>query len=94
MRKALLLSLGVAAAFAGAVFVGAAAATTGAPVFYDARYPQAASTAPEGYEVGEAGGIRSQRRRHGRRGRRRRRAPADARDAASVDAARHRAADG
>ena len=60
MRKALFVSLGVAAAFAGAVFVGAAAATTGAPVFYDARYPQAASTAPEGYEAGEAGGIRSQ----------------------------------
>ena len=60
MRKALFVSLGVAAAFAGAVFVGAAAATTGAPVFYDARYPQAAPTAPEEYEVGEAGGIRSQ----------------------------------
>src|SRR5688572_28723619 len=59
MRKALFLSLGVAAAFAGAVFVGAAAATTGAPVFYDARYPQAAPTAAEGYEAGEAGGIRS-----------------------------------
>jgi hypothetical protein len=60
MRKALFVSLGVAAAFAGAVFVGAAAATTGAPVFYDARYPQSVPAAPEGYEAGEAGGIRSQ----------------------------------
>lgn len=60
MRTALFVSLGVVAAFAGAVFIGAAAATTGAPVFYDARYPQAAPTAPERYEAGEAGGIRSQ----------------------------------
>ena len=60
MRKALFVSIGVAAAFVGAVFVGAAAATTGAPVFYDARAPQAAPTPPEDYEVGEAGGIRSQ----------------------------------
>lgn len=55
MRKALLLSSGVVAALVLAVFVGAAAANTGAPVFYDARYPAPASTAPEGYEVGQAG---------------------------------------
>lgn len=56
MRRALLLSSGVGAALVLAVFVGAAAANTGAPVFYDARYPAPASTAPEGYEVGQGGG--------------------------------------
>ena len=54
--KALLLSAGVAAALVAAVFVGAAAANTGAPVFYDARYPAPASTGPEGYEVAEGTG--------------------------------------
>ena len=53
MRKALLLSTGVGAALVLAVFVGAAAATTGAPVFYDARYPAPASTDPGGYDVSE-----------------------------------------
>ena len=43
MRKAWLASLGVAVLVGAAVFVGAAAATTGAPVFYDARYPAPAS---------------------------------------------------
>ncbi|WP_173921577.1 hypothetical protein [Agromyces sp. Marseille-P2726] len=51
MRKVLLLSGGVVAAFAAAVFVGAAAATTGAPVFYDARYPAPATTEPSEYDV-------------------------------------------
>src|SRR5262245_48566907 len=53
MRKAWLASLGVAAAVGGALFVGAAAATTGAPVFYDARYPAPASTDTGGYDVSE-----------------------------------------
>lgn len=44
---------GLAAAVGVAVFVGAAAATTGAPVFYDARYPAPASTGPGGYDVDE-----------------------------------------
>ena len=52
MRKTLLLSSCVGAALVLAVFVGAAAANTGAPVFYDARYPAPASTTPEGYDVG------------------------------------------
>lgn len=52
MRKALPLGLGVAAAALAAVFVGAAAAMTGAPVFYDARYPAAPSTASDGYDAG------------------------------------------
>jgi hypothetical protein len=54
VRKTLLLSSGVGAALVLAVFVGAAAANTGAPVFYDARYPAPASATPEGYEVGQA----------------------------------------
>jgi hypothetical protein len=53
VRKTLLLSSGVGAALVLAVFVGAAAANTGAPVFYDARYPAPASTTPEGYEFGQ-----------------------------------------
>jgi hypothetical protein len=52
VRKTLLLSSCVGAALVLAVFVGAAAANTGAPVFYDARYPAPASTTPEGYDVG------------------------------------------
>lgn len=57
MLKTLLLSLGVGATLVAAVFIGAAAATTGAPVFYDAHYPAPASTGPEGYDVsqGDAG---------------------------------------
>ncbi|HWM17929.1 MAG TPA: hypothetical protein VNP97_15240 [Microbacterium sp.] len=53
MRKAVLLSLGLGATLAAAVFVGAAAATTGAPVFYDARYPAPASSTPGDYEAGQ-----------------------------------------
>ena len=55
MRKTLLLSIGVGATLVAAVFIGAAAATTGAPVFYDARHPAPASTGPERYDVSEAG---------------------------------------
>jgi hypothetical protein len=51
MRKVLLLSAGVVAAFAAAVFVGAAAATTGAPVFYDARYPAPAPATSSEYDI-------------------------------------------
>lgn len=54
MRGAWLAGVGVAATVAAAVFIGAAAATTGAPVFYDARYPQPASSDPGGY-VSEPG---------------------------------------
>ena len=53
MRTALLLSTGVGATLVLAVFIGAAAATTGAPVFYDARYPAPTSTAPGRYDVSE-----------------------------------------
>ena len=53
MRKAVLLSLGLGVTLAAAVFVGAAAASTGAPVFYDARYPAPASNMPGEYEAGE-----------------------------------------
>ncbi|WP_448006573.1 hypothetical protein [Agromyces bauzanensis] len=58
MQKVLLLGLGVTATLVAAVFVGAAAATTGAPVFYDARYPAPVTTGPDGYDVGvdDAGG--------------------------------------
>jgi hypothetical protein len=55
MRKILLLSGGVVVAFVAAVFVGAAAANTGAPVFYDARYPAPAPLAPSEYDVEEGG---------------------------------------
>ncbi|TYL53753.1 hypothetical protein [Agromyces mariniharenae] len=51
MRKAWLVSLGVAVAVGAAAFVGAAAATTGAPVFYDARHPAPAPTDAGGYDV-------------------------------------------
>jgi hypothetical protein len=53
VRKAVLLSLGLGVTLAAAVFVGAAAASTGAPVFYDARYPAPASNMPGDYEAGE-----------------------------------------
>ena len=53
MRKAILLSLGLGVTLVAAVFVGAAAASTGAPVFYDARYPAPASNIPGEYEAGE-----------------------------------------
>ncbi|MDQ2662316.1 MAG: hypothetical protein M3Y52_10640 [Actinomycetota bacterium] len=52
MRKAVLLSLGLGVTLVAAVFVGAAAASTGAPVFYDARYPVPASSIPGEYEAG------------------------------------------
>ena len=48
MRGAWLAGVGVAATVAAAVFIGAAAATTGAPVFYDARYPPPAWSEPGG----------------------------------------------
>ncbi len=70
--KALLLSAGVAAALVAAVFVGAAAANTGAPVFYDARYPAPATSGSERYEVGEGGGRAAAVGRSRRRARRRR----------------------
>jgi len=53
MRTAWLAGVGVGVAVIAAVFVGAAAATTGAPVFYDARYPGVASADADGYEAGE-----------------------------------------
>lgn len=63
MRKAWLASLGVAVTVGAALFIGAAAATTGAPVFYDARHPQPPSSDPGGYvaepapvDEGSAGG--------------------------------------
>lgn len=57
MRRLLLAALGGTAAFAAAVWMGAAAATTGAPVFYDARYPVPATNASEQYvaDSGDAG---------------------------------------
>ena len=54
MRPVLIVGAGVAACLVGAVFVGVAAANTGAPVFYDARYPAPASTDPGRYEAGSA----------------------------------------
>ncbi|GAA1762922.1 hypothetical protein [Agromyces humatus] len=55
-KKVLVLSAGVALALIAAVFAGAAAATTGAPVFYDARLPQPApnSAGEFGVSQGEA----------------------------------------
>jgi hypothetical protein len=55
MRKVLWLVTGVTAVSAAAFFMGAAAAMTGAPVFYDARFPQTAEPAAEGYEVSPGG---------------------------------------
>ncbi|MFC5791098.1 hypothetical protein EDM22_04470 [Agromyces tardus] len=54
MRKVLWLAAGVTVVSAAAFFMGAAAAMTGAPVFYDARYPQEASPAVDGYEASAA----------------------------------------
>lgn len=54
MRRTMLISAAVAVALVAAVFVGVAAATTGAPIFYDARYPAPASGDPGGYEAGPA----------------------------------------
>lgn len=55
MRKILLLSAAAGVLFIGSIFIGIAAATTGSPVLYDARTPQARATpSVEGYDV-EAG---------------------------------------
>lgn len=51
MQKVFLLGLGVTATLVAAVFIGAAAATTGAPILYDARHPVAVTTDPEAYDV-------------------------------------------
>jgi hypothetical protein len=51
MRKVLWLVAGVTVVSGAAFFMGAAAAMTGAPVFYDARYPQAASPVADGEGV-------------------------------------------
>ncbi|KRC61366.1 hypothetical protein ASE14_10795 [Agromyces sp. Root81] len=58
MRKTVLFSAAVAVLFIGSIFIGVAAATTGAPVLYDARSPQPVATAPGGFDVdaGEAQG--------------------------------------
>jgi hypothetical protein len=58
MRKVLLLSAAASVLFVGSIFMGVAAATTGAPVLYDARSPQprpqATAGAGFGVEAGEA----------------------------------------
>ena len=58
MRKVLLLSAAASVLFIGSIFMGIAAATTGAPVLYDARSPQprpqATAGAGFGVEAGEA----------------------------------------
>ena len=58
MRKVLLLSAAASVLFVGSIFMGVAAATTGAPVLYDARSPQPRpqATAGPGFgvETGEA----------------------------------------
>ncbi|MFB9308261.1 hypothetical protein BJY17_002274 [Agromyces hippuratus] len=58
MRKTVLFSAAVAALFIGSIFIGVAAATTGAPVLYDARSPQPVATGSDGFDVdaGEAQG--------------------------------------
>jgi hypothetical protein len=56
MRKVLLLSVAASVLFVGSIFMGIAAATTGAPVLYDARSPQPRPQATAGAEFGvEAG---------------------------------------
>ncbi|MGW9631089.1 hypothetical protein ACWGST_10325 [Agromyces sp. NPDC055520] len=55
MRKTVILSAAVAALFIGSIFVGVAAATTGAPALYDARSPRPVATGA-GDLVVEAGG--------------------------------------
>ncbi|MCD2441103.1 hypothetical protein LQ757_02325 [Agromyces sp. SYSU K20354] len=52
-KKLLVLSGGVTLALLAAVFAGAAAATTGAPVFYDARLTHPAPNSSGGFEVSE-----------------------------------------
>jgi outer membrane biosynthesis protein TonB len=58
MRKTVLFSAAVAAVFIASVFVGVAAAMTGAPVLYDARSPQPVATGSGDVDVdaGEAQG--------------------------------------
>ncbi|MEF3404533.1 hypothetical protein [Agromyces sp. CCNWLW203] len=53
MRKTVFISAAVAALFVGSIFIGVAAATTGAPVLYDARSPQPVATGAAGFEVDE-----------------------------------------
>ncbi|SIN84432.1 hypothetical protein [Agromyces cerinus] len=62
MRKTVVFSAAVAALFVGSIFIGVAAATTGAPVLYDARSPQPVATGSDGFDVdaGEAQGGESQ----------------------------------
>lgn len=52
-KKLLVLAGGVALAVAAAVFAGAAAAMTGAPVFYDARLPHEVPYSSGTFEVSE-----------------------------------------
>ncbi len=52
-KKLLVLAGGVALAVAAAVFAGAAAAMTGAPVFYDARLPHEVPNSSGAFEVSE-----------------------------------------
>ncbi|GAA1798525.1 hypothetical protein [Agromyces neolithicus] len=52
-KKLLVLGGGVAIALVAAIFAGAAAAMTGAPVFYDARLPHTAPNAPGEFQVSE-----------------------------------------
>ena len=52
MRKVLLLSAAASLLFVGSIFMGVAAATTGAPVLYDARSPQPRPQATAGAEFG------------------------------------------
>ncbi|MGH3703314.1 MAG: hypothetical protein ACRDT9_01675, partial [Agromyces sp.] len=58
MRKTVVFSAVVAALFVGSIFVGVAAASTGAPVLYDARSPQPVATGSDAFDVdaGEAQG--------------------------------------
>lgn len=49
----LVLGGGVALAIIAAIFAGTAAATTGAPVFYDARLPQPAPESSRAFDVSE-----------------------------------------
>ncbi|WP_157377112.1 hypothetical protein [Agromyces sp. Root1464] len=57
MRRTVIFSALAAALFVGSIFVGVAAATTGAPVLYDARSPQPVATGSEDFDI-DAGGVR------------------------------------
>ena len=50
-----MLSGGVTLAVIAAIFAGTAAATTGAPVFYDARLPHSTPETARAFEVSEGG---------------------------------------